>query len=486
MNWTRRPLAGASHSRSVSRAVAATTLLLGLGCSGPDFSLEAAQKATLGQGLSADFWLGVATSSYQVEGGITNVDWADWEQGTFPDGTPHIRGGAHAGLASNSWNLWQQDHTAIQYTGANAYRLSVEWARLEPEEGVWDETAFAHYRAVFEDLRARGIEPLVTINHVTLPKWVSAKGGWEWTGIVSSLGELAQKLGERYGDLVDNWCTINEPNAIFASAYLAGWFPPGVTDMSRGLKVYATTLDAHAAIAKALRASDVISARGPGHPATFIGLAHDITLLSPASLSPADLIATSMGEDLVNESVIRGGVTGHIDMVMPGGGEIHRYNPDLKGSFDYIGLNYYRRIAVRFDDVPKIWVADFSPETGGSWAVYPQGMYEVIMRYAKYNLPILITENGSATDDENFRTTYFQTHFHAMQLAIAAGADVRGYFYWALIDNFEWKDAFQPKSGLFAVDYTDPNFKRTPRPGILDVFRQIATQLGHTPSDVLP
>jgi beta-glucosidase len=172
--------------------------------------------------------------------------------------------------------------------------------------------------------------------------------------------------------------------------------------------------------------------------------------------------------------------------MIPGGGEIHRFNPDLKGSFDYIGLNYYRRIAVRFDDIPSIWVANFTPDTGDAWAVYPQGMYEVIMRFARYKLPIIITENGAATDDENFRITYFQTHFHAMQLAMAAGADVRGYFYWSLLDDFEWKDGFKPKSGLFAVDFTDPDFKRTPHAEMMSVFRDVAKQTGHPPSDVLP
>lgn len=469
-------------------AVSALGLLAAAGCRGPEFTQAAIDRAMLGAGLPSTFWLSVATSAYQTEGN-TNSDWEDWELGKFPDGTPHVYGGIPSGRADGSWDLWAKDIAAMEYLGANGYRMSLEWSKLEPQEGQWDEAAFAHYREQLTALRKAGIEPLVTVQHITLPKWVAAHGGWEWDGFVDALARHAAKLGEHYGDLVDNWCTINEPNAIFTVAYVIGRWAPGVTDTARGMQVYARTLDAHAAVAKALRATDTVAARGPEHPATFIGLAHNMVVQQPASSSPLDLLSTSYGDDVVNEMILRGAATGNIDVLMPGQAEIHRFNPDLKGSFDYIGLNYYRRTYVRVDANWGIAVRSFTPagdwQTGLGWSIDVEGFYDTLKRCAKYGLPVLVTENGAATDDDNLRQQYLRAHIYALERAIADGVDVRGYYHWTLADNFELNDGFHQKCGLFSLDPNDPALTRVPR-GSAETFREIARGMGRTPRDVLP
>ena len=145
-------------------------------------------------GAPHGFFLGAATSAHQIEGGTHN-DWTDWEKGRYPDGTPHVAGGASAARIADSWNLWRSDLAALQLIGANAYRLGVEWSRLEPTPGAWDEAAAARYREMFAGLRAAGITPIVTLYHFTLPTWVAARGGWDWDGAPAALAAFAGPRG---------------------------------------------------------------------------------------------------------------------------------------------------------------------------------------------------------------------------------------------------------------------------------------------------
>ena len=170
------------------------------------------------EGAPRGFFLGVATSAYQIEGGA-RTDWSEWARGRYPDGapgSPHVAGGATADRAADSWNRWRDDVAACAELGANMYRLGVEWARLEPTEGAWDAAAAARYREMFAALRAARVEPMVTLSHFTLPPWVAARGGWDWPGAPAALAAFARRAGAAFGDLVDWWVTLNEPNVYVA------------------------------------------------------------------------------------------------------------------------------------------------------------------------------------------------------------------------------------------------------------------------------
>ena len=263
------------------------------------------------------------------------------------------------------------------------------------------------------------------MQHITLPKWVAAHGGWEWDGFVDALARHATKLGEHYGDLVDNWCTINEPNAIFTVAYVIGRWAPGVTDTARGMQVYARTLDAHAAVAKALRATDTVAARGPGHPAAFIGLAHNMVVQQPASSSPLDLLSTSYGDDVVNEMILRGAAyrkhrrvdarTGDRSLQPGPQGLVRLHRAQLLPAHLCAGRSNWG-IAVRSFTPAGDW------QTGLGWSIDVEGLYDTLKRCAKYGLPVLVTENGAATDDDNLRQQYLRAHIYALERAIADGS----------------------------------------------------------------
>jgi beta-glucosidase len=477
-----------NHAPRALFTLATLSAAVGQLCCGPDFSQAAIDRADVGARLPASFMLGVGTSAYQIEGNSDN-DWVDWEQGFFADGSPHVANGTPSGRADDSWHLWADDLRALDYLGANAYRLGIEWSRLEPAEGQWDDAAVAHYRDELGALRAHGIEPFVTVQHITLPRWVAAHGGWEWEGIVDALVELGEHLGLAFGDLVDNWVTINEPNAIFSAAYVVGRWAPGVADTSRAVRVYARTLDAHAAIAQALRRSDVVAARGPGYAATFIGLAHNMAVFQAATSSPLDAVISGYGDEVLNEVVPKAVLSGIIDINVPGAPPIVRSNPALIGSFDYLGLNYYRRTDVRIDTVPtpeiRSFTPAFAPQSDLGWEVDARGLYVILKRCASYGWPVVITENGVADPTDALRQQYLRAHVFAMEQAMAEGVDVRGYFHWTLADNFELNAGFTQKLGLFSVDPLDPALKRVPKPST-EVFRAIARRMGRTPAAQLP
>lgn len=441
----------------------------------PRFDREAVRAYPLGTGLPAGFVLGAATSSHQTEGGLDN-DWTQWEQGTFPDGRPHIRDNQQSGLAARSWDLWPQDVQALESLGANGYRLSVEWSRLEPRPGEWNAAAAAKYREMLVALRAKGIQPFVTVFHFTLPRWLSDRGGWESPEALDAFAAFSRRCGTEFGDLVDGWVTLNEPNVYALFGYATGQWPPGIQDMKRATHVFATLLRAHARAAEALRASDTVDADGDGL-ATQIGLAHHVVLLQPASSSPLDAAIAAGSDDYANESVPRAALTGRIQLSVPGVVELDETVEGLKGSFDFLGLNYYYRIYVRADlgevSLSHLYVPKGHTLNDLGGEVYSEGLYRTLKRYGGYPWPIYVTENGVADADDKLRPDFLRSNIYGIEQAIGDGIDVRGYFYWSLIDNFEWAEGFAGRYGLYSVDFESPERPRAARPSA-EVFREAA------------
>jgi beta-glucosidase len=449
----------------------------------PSFSQQDLDGAKLGEGLPANFLLGASSSAFQTEGGLDN-NWTDWELATWPDGTPHIKNGDRAGRAADSWNLWPDDVAALEKLGANSYRLSLEWSRLQPNEGEWDEAAAAHYREVLKGLRAKGINPFVTLYHFALPRWFAAKGGWEWDGAQAAFESYSEHAALAFGDLVDDWTTVNEMNVVVVEGYLSGRMPPGVQDAKRAVRVYATLLKAHAASVGALRRLDTTDADGDGR-ATWVGIAHYVQIFQAASAASLDPFIAGQSDDFTNEVPLRAAKTGRIQIVFPGEIEIDEAFEGLKGSFDYLGINFYARTFVRADladpALAKHYVPEGRPTNDAGLDLYPEGFYRVLKRYAAWGWPVVVLENGVSDADDSLRPQYLRAHLYALQRAVAEGADIRGYHHWSLTDNFELTEGFSSRFGLFAVDFTDPALKRTARPSV-QVFREAARGLGLTPA----
>ena len=452
----------------------------GLACGRPiAFSAADVAAAQPLAGAPRGFFLGAATSAHQIEGGTHN-DWTDWEKGSYPDGTPHVAGGASAARIADSWNLWRSDLAALQLIGANAYRLGVEWSRLEPSPGTWDEAAAARYREMFAGLRAAGITPIVNLYHFTLPTWVAARGGWDWDGAPAALAAFAGRAGAAFGDLVDWWCTINEPNVLVAKGYLAGQWPPGVRDPRRAALALAALMRAHGLMTRALREQDRADADGDGH-ATRVGIAHNLRLFDPYSVRPIDGIVAGAADWFYNESFLDAVTLGRVRVVLPKVIDIDEPFPALAGSFDYLGINYYTRDLIvghlRGDHPYEVAAVPGQPRNDLGWEIYPEGLYRLLARYARRGWPLFVTENGIADGRDVQRAEFLRAHLYAVDRARAEGLDVIGYLHWSLMDNFEWSHGTNGRFGLFKIDFNDPLLLRRPTAAVA-VFQEAARNLG--------
>ncbi|WP_224362574.1 glycoside hydrolase family 1 protein [Hyalangium versicolor] len=467
----------------MNRSLLLSLPLLLAACSDrPSFDPDVVKAARLGEGLPTGFMLGTSTAAHQVEGGLEN-DWTEWERGQWPDGRPHIKDGTVSGAATDSWNRFDEDVRLMERLGSNAYRFGVEWARIQPTPDTWNEEALARYQQWAHTLRQKGITPMVTLYHFTLPTWVSDAGGWENPATIDAFEKYSAKVAEALGGEVDWWCTVNEPNVYAVLGYLDAEWPPGKEDMPLAATVIANLLEGHARAAKQLRALDTVDADGDGF-ATRIGLAHHVRVFQPATGTTADTVVAGLTDSFFNESVTEALRTGRVHISVPSQVNLDREVEGLKGSSDYLGINYYTRDYVRqYFGEPSLsrqYVPRGRQKNDLGWELYPEGLYLFLTRYAKLGLPLIVTENGMADTDGEERPYYLQSHVYAVEQAVAKGVDVRGYFHWSLLDNFEWAEGYEPKFGLFKVDLESPEKTRTETPAVA-TFQDIARNLGLTP-----
>ena len=359
------------------------------------------------------FLLGVATSGHQVDGDNPPVhnDWVDWER------AGHTR--ELSGAAVRHWQRFPEDLALFRQLGANAYRFSLEWSRLEPAPGEYDDEVVAHYQEMVAACRTNGLEPLVTVSHFTLPTWLA--GGWLSPAAPAHFATLAARMAGAL-DTVRFWCTLNEPNVLAVMGYVEGQWPPGQHSPRAAAAVLLAQQRAHRAAYRAMKQ------RRPG---AWIGIAHSLVHFRPARPTPWDRAAAWAADLLFNQWPIRGA-----------------------GPQDFIGVNYYapRWVSPSTLMNPSLVGPSPGPTTAMGWSIAPDGLLAILMRLGRRRMPLLVTENGIATDDEVERAAYIAEHRAALDLARAAGADVRGYFYWSGLDNFEWAEGYRPHFGLIAVE----------------------------------
>jgi beta-glucosidase len=447
----------------------------------PSFDPDVIAATDIGAELARvqpGFILGAATSHHQIEGGLDN-DWTEWEKQTV-DGEPTIKNGDDSSVAADSWNRWPEDVAALETLGANGYRMGISWSRLQPSPDAWDQAAADRYRDMFTALNDRGIRPMVTIYHFTLPRWVADEGGWEWDGAPAAFEDFARRAGEAFGDQIDWWVTLNEPNVLAIQAYSFGAWAPGVKDdMVRATNVYAGQLRGHALASAALRAADTTDADGDGE-ATQIGIAHHVRLPQPASSYALDTALAAATNDYINDVVPRAITTGRLFLEVPGSITIDEQVPNMEGSCDWLGINYYERTYIRADlsvaTLSTQYQAEGAETTDLGWEVSPESLYHLLIRMDRYGLPLYITENGLADDDDDQRASYLRSHLYAVYRAIEDGADVKGYLHWALIDNFEWAEGYEGLFGLFSIDFGG-SLDRVPRPNAVPAFQEITSAL---------
>ena len=409
------------------------------------------------------FLWGTATAAYQVEGNNTNSNWYAWEQ--LPG---KIINGDRAGAACEWWNgRWREDFHRAAEGAQNAHRMSVEWSRIQPSPDRWDEEALNRYVDMVRGLVELNMTPLVTLHHYSDPQWFVDMGGWENESAAGYFEKYVRKVVYALKDYVNLWCTLNEPNGYAAQGFVVGTFPPGKKDFSLGFKVMVHLVQAHAAAYHAIHQLQ---------PEARVGMANYYRSLQPAKpWFPLDGLVTLLLRSLndIFPSASRDGVVRFITRRVR--------VPEAKGTQDFLGIDYYTRDYVSFDLRSselfswRFYRADAERSTTGFLANEPAGMYEALKWGRKYNLPIIITENGFDDAEDRVRPRYMVEHLHQVWRAVNFNWPIKGYFHWTLVDNFEWERGWTQRFGLWELDLATQ--ARHKRPSA-DLYAEICRENG--------
>lgn len=383
-----------------------------------------------------NFLWGAATSAYQVEGDNVNSDWWQWEK---------EKGKGNSGSACRHYQLYEQDFDLAKSLNHNAHRFSIEWSRIEPREGEFSQEELKHYIDVILALRARNIEPMVTLHHFTNPVWLSKSGGWENRGAVDKFLRYCDFVVGSLAKHVNYWITINEPMVYISHSYILGVWPPQEKSFWKAGKVEKNLILAHIEAYRLIHG--IYKKLNLSKPA--ISIAQNIMVFVPCTANFKNLFAVYVRDKWYNLRFL--------DIIIR-----HK-------TADFIGVNYYSRQLVELEKwgfsnlAEDVCKQNHHPVKKNSlgWDIYPEGLFKILLGLKKYSLPVMITENGICTPDDNLRWEYLQNHLKNIHLAMEKGVSVTGYFYWSLMDNFEWDKGFGPKFGLIDIDYN--TYKRTVR-----------------------
>ncbi len=399
--------------------------------------------------MNKGFLWGVATSAFQLEGS-PHADWTSWDAilAEKPNVTSH-------------YTLYKEDLNLLKDLGVNSYRFSVEWSRIQPRENVWDDASLAHYQEIIDILIQNNIEPMVTIHHFTHPLWFIKKYPWHEDASVEKFLRFAQKVvttlkGVRY------WITFNEPYVLLLGGYLEGCVPPGIRDPLLAVKALQNILICHG------RSYDIIHELAKDNGSTaMVSVAHNMAALASwKRYNPLDRLLVKIAKYFYNHSLLDAFLTGTVRIKFPFTKEITIQVP-IQNKLDFFGVNYYTRVHIRFNPFKKMGIElrhmdiDGYGLTDMGWEVHPRGLEKVLRYASRLKVPLIITENGIATHDGQKKIKYMSRHVDALEKSIKDGIDVRGYFYWTLIDNYEWLQGLDARFGLYRVDFDTMERKPT-------------------------
>lgn len=367
------------------------------------------------------FLWGSAVSSYQVDGDINNCDWST----AFP-----------AGRACLYYSRYEKYFDIAKELNQNIHRFSLEWSRIQPQEGKFNRNEIEHCKQVLHALRNRNIKSMVTLWHYTLPIWFSKIGGWENGKSSDYFQEYLKFVVEELKDYVDYWIILNEPEVYISLAYILGICPPKKTSDARSALVFFNLMKAHKSGYDAIH--NII-------PNAKVSSALNMTFVDQYKHnSTANKLAAFIWD------YFRNGI----------------FLNSIKHKIDFLAMNYYfhERIKTDIKKFPFPFKVDNQNKDVSDlgWEIYPSGIYEILMKLARYKLPVFITENGLADKADRKREKFIKDHLLYVHKAIEAGVDVRGYLHWSLLDNFEWTFGFTPRFGLVEMNYNNLETKIRP------------------------
>jgi beta-glucosidase len=433
------------------------------------------------QYFPADFVWGAATASYQIEGAVQEDGRGESIWDRFCRTPGKVRTGDVGDIACDHYHRYEEDVALMRKLGLRGYRFSVAWPRILPSgRGPVDSRGLDFYDRLVDELLRNGIEPYCTLYHWDLPQVLEDAGGWPKRDVADAYVEYAEAVVQRLGDRVQNWITQNEPWVAAWLGYGLGLHAPGRTDTAAALAAGHHLLLAHGRAVEVLR-RDCRHGR--------VGIALNVVPVHPASLSEEDRAAAWLADGRYNrwflDPVFRGSYppdiieefAQHLPAVQSGDLET------ISAPIDFLGVNYYNREVVSADPEtgrPVRVRPTGNPFTTMDWEVYPDAFHELLTRIQRDYVParVYVTENGAAYDDVRIhdgsvrdpeRQSYLEQHLRACGHAIRDGVPLAGYFYWSLLDNFEWSWGYQKRFGLVYVDY--PTQERVPK-GSFEWYRR--------------
>ena len=381
--------------------------------------------------LAKSFLLGAASSAHQVEGNNTNSDWWHFEQtNKLP----------RSGQAAGHYNRYAEDFSLAKNIGLNSMRISIEWARIEPSDGVWDMKAVEHYRTVLKEMKQNNLVRMVTLHHYTLPQWIAQKKGFHNKKNIKFFKRYCSFIAEQLGDEIDLWITINEPEVFTLMSSLVGIWPPFKKNPWQAWKLFNNLALAHKQAYKAIKQV---------RPKAQISVAKNNVYSIPFKNNWLDKTLVTFNNWFGN----------------------YWFLNKIEDELDFIGLNYYfyHSLHLSWSGVSRENLK--APKSNMGWRTYPKGIYYLALDlHKRYDRPIYITENGIANASDPMRQDFIREHLFWISHANNHGADIRGYFYWSLTDTYEWSDGFDPKFGLIEVNFETQ--KRTIRPSS-NIIKQI-------------
>ncbi len=381
----------------------------------------------------SSFLWGAAISSYQTEGGNYNSDWCLFEK---------KRKIQEASRAANHYELFPYDFKLAKELYLSAIRLSFEWARICPRPGVYLEEEINHYKEVIETLKILGLKPFVTLHHFTNPIWFAELGGFESPKNIDYFLEYLKRIVEEFKDDICDWLIFNEPLVYVYNGYICGRWAPGIKSISTARRVSKNIISAYIDGYKEIK--NIYKQNGTN---ASVSIVNHIRKFSPC---PAFNFGQNSISAFIKDRLSNFDIIDYLAR---------------KSCLDYLAVNYYCKEYVRFDGlIGSECTHRFHKERKNSlgWHICPRGFYELLIKLKNYNLPIYIMENGTTETEDFFYEEYLLSHIRCMAKAVIEGSDIRGYFWWSLIDNFEWDYGFKAKFGLIDVNYD--TFERRIKP----------------------
>lgn len=397
-----------------------------------------------------DFLWGVAIAEFQNSGAyhLPNSNWAAFENKTNESGKSPIAHGEKSGKSVNHWEQYKDDIALMQKLNINAFRFSIDWSAIEPQEGVINQEAIKHYHDLLDALKTANITPMVTLHHFTHPQWFDTKGAFTKEENINHFVNFCTQMFIEYNNKVTLWGTINEPAIHAFTGYLLGIHSPGETMMSAGLETTATVLknmlQAHVLIYDKIKAL-------PSGSRAQVGIIHNVLKFAPRfSWEPVEASLASFFTSITNDLVLNFFKTGIFDFNINGFCAVRHYDLDAPKKLDWIGLNYYATAVIGFNCQNFFGDTCFPDQVMGDMnlPIDSKGFTQAIEDISEFRKPIYITENGLADNLDDRRPKMLEDYLIVLQQALVKKIDLRGYFHWTLMDNFEWHTGTSKKFGL--------------------------------------